>query len=74
MLSVRGDGARRIRATCTGCQSPACDLARAPAHSPSPAEGYGSWGGEAGVSFPPIHFDAEERGLTEEGQGRGWCE
>lgn len=65
---------RRIRATCTGCQWPVYDLARAPAHSPSPAEGCGRWGGGGGASFPPIRFDAEERGPTKEGRGRGCCE
>lgn len=64
----------QIRATCTGCLSPACALAQAPAHSQSLAEGSGSWGGGAEVSFPLIPFVAEEQGLTEEGQGRGWCE
>lgn len=30
---------RWVRVTCTGCLSPACGPGRAPAHSPSPAEG-----------------------------------
>lgn len=65
---------QRVRATCTGCLSPACGPARALAHSLSPVEGCAGWGGGAGVSSPPIHSDAEERELAEEGQGRGWCE
>lgn len=62
-----------IKATCTGCLLPACALAQAPAHSPSLAEGCGSWGGGAGVSFPPILSDVEQRAPTGEGPGRGWC-
>lgn len=76
-MTVRGDGGvgrGSIRATCIGCLWPACDLAQALAHSPSPAEGCGGWGGEAGVSSPSIRSDAEVRGLTEEDWGRGWCE
>lgn len=64
---------RRVRATCTGYLLPACDLAQAPAHSLSPAEGCGGSDGEAGVSSPSIHSDAKALGLTKEGQGRGWC-
>lgn len=48
-----------IRATCTGCQPPACVLGRAPARSPSPAAGCGS--DAAAASFPPTRSGAEAR-------------
>lgn len=48
-----------IRATCTGCQPPACALGRAPARSPSPAAGCGS--DAAAASFPPTRSGAEAR-------------
>lgn len=58
-----------IRATCTGCRPPACALGRAPARSPSPAEGCGS--GAAAASVPPTRCGAEARAPAGSGRAGG---